>query len=522
MSEKISIQQIADALSQRLTYPKKLTDAFVHSLTDSIVEGLQSDGLVKVKGLGTFKVVEVESRESVNVSDGKRIIIPSFKKLSFVPDDAVNDRLVAVANEMPENLQATTESPIDEPVDTPIEEPAETSIEVPVETSVETPVEIPVETPAVNADTKPSDAEPFSQEDEPKVNVVETEIQLNESEIQKSVESEVKPSQPSDDFSKIDNIIATPEIVDEALSRLENIRDRRSQLQSELETYRMQAEEARNNVEIAMEKVNEAEESVRRAEDSLQQARQNLTGAEAEKVEKENLAEQTSKSLDEVGEEILSVESEIERLMNEETTPLENDSRNIDNTQEAINVDDDKAAFNFGGDLSVEDTKIQHADNDGKHKVSAKWTVALIFLLLLFVGVGFLPRLLNKQTVNVKEEKTEQVEQKDTLTTKEEVEPEVKVMPIDSMNTTTENAEQPAAEKEKVEEQVEEKAEEKKEEEVKEEPQRPKTYVIKKGETLTRIAVRFYGSKDAVRKIINANNFANPDNIAVGTTINLP
>lgn len=485
MSEKISIQQIADALSQRLTYPKKLTDAFVHSLTDSIVEGLQSDGVVKVKGLGTFKVVEVESRESVNVSDGKRITIPGFKKLSFVPDDAVNDKLVAVTNKVTEEHQDATETP--------------------VEDSEETPVEEPVDVPA----------------EEPHVPVVETDIQLNEAEILQPAESEVKPLQPTDEFSNIDNIIATPEIVDEALSRLEDIRDRRNQLLSELDTYRLQAEEARNNVEAAKEKVGEAEETVRRAEDSLQQARQNLTDAEAEKVEKENLAEQTSKSLDEVGEEMLSVESEIERLMNEETTPLE-DNRRSDDGLEINNVDEDKAAFNFKGENVGDETDIISANKGGNHKVSAKWTVLLVVLLLLFVGVGFLPKLLNKQTVKeVKEEKPAAVEQKDTLT-KEAVEPEVKVMPIDSMNSTTESTDNTVVEEQKTDVKAEEKIEPKKTEEVKEEPQRPKTYVVKKGESLTRIAVRFYGSKNAVRDIIKANNFADPNNIAVGSTINLP
>ena len=485
MSEKISIQQIADALSQRLTYPKKLTDAFVHSLTDSIVEGLQSDGVVKVKGLGTFKVVEVESRESVNVSDGKRITIPGFKKLSFVPDDAVNDKLVAVTNKVTEEHQDATETP--------------------VEDSEETPVEEPVDVPA----------------EEPQVPVVESDIQLNEAEILQPAESEVKPLQPTDEFSNIDNIIATPEIVDEALSRLEDIRDRRNQLLSELDTYRLQAEEARNNVEAAKEKVGEAEETVRRAEDSLQQARQNLTDAEAEKVEKENLAEQTSKSLDEVGEEMLSVESEIERLMNEETTPLE-DNRRSDDGLEINNVDEDKAAFNFKGENVGDETDIISANKGGNHKVSAKWTVLLVVLLLLFVGVGFLPKLLNKQTVKeVKEEKPAAVEQKDTLT-KEAVEPEVKVMPIDSMNSTTESTDNTVVEEQKTDVKAEEKIEPKKTEEVKEEPQRPKTYVVKKGESLTRIAVRFYGSKNAVRDIIKANNFADPNNIAVGSTINLP
>jgi len=485
MSEKISIQQIADALSQRLTYPKKLTDAFVHSLTDSIVEGLQSDGVVKVKGLGTFKVVEVESRESVNVSDGKRITIPGFKKLSFVPDDAVNDKLLAVTNKVTEEHQDATETP--------------------VEDSEETPVEEPVDVPA----------------EEPQVPVVETDIQLNEAEILQPAESEVKPLQPTDEFSNIDNIIATPEIVDEALSRLEDIRDRRNQLLSELDTYRLQAEEARNNVEAAKEKVGEAEETVRRAEDSLQQARQNLTDAEAEKVEKENLAEQTSKSLDEVGEEMLSVESEIERLMNEETTPLE-DNRRSDDGLEINNVDEDKAAFNFKGENVGDETDIISANKGGNHKVSAKWTVLLVVLLLLFVGVGFLPKLLNKQTVKeVKEEKPAAVEQKDTLT-KEAVEPEVKVMPIGSMNSTTESTDNTVEEEQKTDVKAEEKIEPKKTEEVKEEPQRPKTYVVKKGESLTRIAVRFYGSKNAVRDIIKANNFADPNNIAVGSTINLP
>ena len=53
-------------------------------------------------------------------------------------------------------------------------------------------------------------------------------------------------------------------------------------------------------------------------------------------------------------------------------------------------------------------------------------------------------------------------------------------------------------------------------------PSRPKTYVIKKGETLTLISRRFYGTKDSVRAIIRANTFANPDNVPVGAVIKLP
>jgi len=46
---------------------------------------------VKVKGLGTFKVIEVEARESINVNTGERLLIESHSKITFVPDTAMKD-----------------------------------------------------------------------------------------------------------------------------------------------------------------------------------------------------------------------------------------------------------------------------------------------------------------------------------------------------------------------------------------------------------------------------------------------
>ena len=56
-----------------------------------IEEALERDRSVKIKGLGTFKLVEVESRESVKVNTGERFQIEGYTKVSFVPDTSLRD-----------------------------------------------------------------------------------------------------------------------------------------------------------------------------------------------------------------------------------------------------------------------------------------------------------------------------------------------------------------------------------------------------------------------------------------------
>ena len=56
-----------------------------------IEEALATEKYVKVKGLGTFKLTEVESRESVNVNTGERIEIQGHTKISFTPDSSMKD-----------------------------------------------------------------------------------------------------------------------------------------------------------------------------------------------------------------------------------------------------------------------------------------------------------------------------------------------------------------------------------------------------------------------------------------------
>ena len=91
MDKKVFIQDLADGLVLRRGLPKKDADVFVRSVFEIIGEYLQTDKIVKVKGLGTFKLVTVDSRESVDVNTGERIVIKKYTKINFTPDPVLRD-----------------------------------------------------------------------------------------------------------------------------------------------------------------------------------------------------------------------------------------------------------------------------------------------------------------------------------------------------------------------------------------------------------------------------------------------
>lgn len=91
MDDKIQLQDLIEALAVMKGLPKKDANAFVRLLFDVIVKAIEEDKYVKIKGLGTFKQVMVESRESVDVNTGERIEIQGHSKISFTPDTALKD-----------------------------------------------------------------------------------------------------------------------------------------------------------------------------------------------------------------------------------------------------------------------------------------------------------------------------------------------------------------------------------------------------------------------------------------------
>ncbi|MDE5787865.1 MAG: HU family DNA-binding protein [Bacteroidaceae bacterium] len=93
MDGKVLLQDLAEGLAERKHISKKEAEAFVRAAFELIEEGLLSDQLVKVKGIGTFKLVTVDSRESINVNTGERFTIDSHSKITFSPDKALSDRI---------------------------------------------------------------------------------------------------------------------------------------------------------------------------------------------------------------------------------------------------------------------------------------------------------------------------------------------------------------------------------------------------------------------------------------------
>lgn len=91
MDEKINIQNIIQLLVEKNEIDADSADIFVKTVFNLIKEGLETDGIVKIKGLGTFKLTNVESRESIDVNTGERISINSHTKISFVPDLQMRD-----------------------------------------------------------------------------------------------------------------------------------------------------------------------------------------------------------------------------------------------------------------------------------------------------------------------------------------------------------------------------------------------------------------------------------------------
>jgi len=85
------IQELAQQLSRKHKIQQKEAERFISLLIDVLNDGLHQEKIVKVKGLGTFKVINVKERESVNVNTGERILIEGRSKITFTPDTVMKE-----------------------------------------------------------------------------------------------------------------------------------------------------------------------------------------------------------------------------------------------------------------------------------------------------------------------------------------------------------------------------------------------------------------------------------------------
>ena len=179
MSDKLNHSDLSALLAKETGISLAKSEAFTKALFDLIIEGLENDGLVKINGLGTFKVTEVADRYSVNVNTGEKFEIKGHKKLTFVPADTLKDSVnkpfamfapvevdesyqddadvldgddVAVEQETMESVAAPAEetavAPVEEPAIDSAEETDVAPVEDPATDSAEETAVAPVEDPA--------------------------------------------------------------------------------------------------------------------------------------------------------------------------------------------------------------------------------------------------------------------------------------------------------------------------------------------------------------------------------------
>lgn len=85
MNAKITFQELSVMLAESSGLPRKMSEDFLREFTVLVTETLSAGESVKIKGFGTFKLVEIEERKSVNVATGREMTIPVHLRVTFVP-----------------------------------------------------------------------------------------------------------------------------------------------------------------------------------------------------------------------------------------------------------------------------------------------------------------------------------------------------------------------------------------------------------------------------------------------------
>lgn len=93
MNEKLSLQDLVSLLAQKNNTTQKEADRFYREFFQIILEKVYDHEVVKIKDFGLFKLVLVNSRESVDVNTGEKIEIPAHFKLTFSPDKSLRNKV---------------------------------------------------------------------------------------------------------------------------------------------------------------------------------------------------------------------------------------------------------------------------------------------------------------------------------------------------------------------------------------------------------------------------------------------
>ena len=224
----LSASPVVAYIVQKHGIKAREAEQFVGSFIAIVNEALRTEKQVKVKGLGTFKVVDVKERQSVDVNTGERILIEGRSKISFTPDSVMKDLVnkpfsqfeTVVLNEgvtfddidesadedEPDSMIVEEEAPADEPIvidESPIvqQEEAEEQPVAPIVDNAE---------PVPNDDDEPFALVENDAEEAPIVNEEETAEEapiVNEEPVEEEHPISISEPQPTEEVESVSTLL---------------------------------------------------------------------------------------------------------------------------------------------------------------------------------------------------------------------------------------------------------------------------------------------------------------------------
>ena len=467
MNERLTIQDLIDLLAAKHSMTKKDAEAFVKEFFLLIEQALENEKTVKIKGLGTFKLVDVDSRESVNVNTGERFQIKGHTKVSFTPDT---------------NLRDTINKPFAH-----------------------------FETVVLNEGTVLEDT-PMEESDEEEGAVSDTETEMIDSEIAGNanaggdIQKEIQLEEP----------VPTVEAV--AVAEVpETDANETGQPETEPELIATEEPEAEELPEVEIEPESVSEEAPE--EEPVEESSETVLEPAKEQSEETIIEEQKPETETTEEEEEKTVITEKAEVTAEQIIAQELHKANMEpvTLQEQPEIEQPKATYT-------------DKDSDKKEKSAIPYLIATIIIVLLLCGGAILfiyyPDLFSsssdKNVVDIPEV-TQPVQPEaqlsDTIAHKDTVVEAVQPQPVVKKEPTAEpvKAESKPAQQQPTASAYSDSASYK--------ITGTKTkYTIKEGETLTKVSLRFYGTKAMWPYIVKHNPkvIKNPDNVPYGTTIEIP
>ena len=467
MNERLTIQDLIDLLAAKHSMTKKDAEAFVKEFFLLIEQALENEKTVKIKGLGTFKLVDVDSRESVNVNTGERFQIKGHTKVSFTPDT---------------NLRDTINKPFAH-----------------------------FETVVLNEGTVLEDT-PMEESDEEEGAVSDTETEMIDSEIAGNanaggdIHKEIQLEEP----------VPTVEAV--AVAEVpETDANETGQPETEPELIATEEPEAEELPEVEIEPESVSEEAPE--EEPVEESSETVLEPAKEQSEETIIEEQKTETETTEEEEEKTVITEKAEVTAEQIIAQELHKANMEpvTLQEQPEIEQPKATYT-------------DKDSNKKEKSAIPYLIATIIIVLLLCGGAILfiyyPDLFSsssdKNVVDMPEV-TQPVQPEaqlsDIIAHKDTVAEAVQPQPVVKREPTAEpvKAESKPAQQQPVASAYSDSASYK--------ITGTKTkYTIKEGETLTKVSLRFYGTKAMWPYIVKHNPkvIKNPDNVPYGTTIEIP